>query len=412
MNDCRSNSPRLHLAIRGKIYLSLATSFMAKSMNRALLSVLLLEAAAGLAQVQPRGFNEVARQAEQARTSGHITEALQLYRQAVQLHSDWVDGWQALSTIYYAQERFPEASYALAHLIRAGKDADLAYAYLGLCEYEMRDYQHAFEHLGHWVAAGAPGDEHLADAASVRWAELLTKNGRFDESLYLLNKMAERYGPDSALVEIVGLAWLRIDDLPEHYPPARREQVWLAGSAYAWMAANKPDRSHAFLDKMADYYNQEPGVHLLRGSVDEVESRHADARKEFQEELKISPNSTSALVQLALLDLRLGELNEALDAATRAVALEPNKAQSHFALGQVLFASRKWADSAAEFEKMKQFAPNAAQAHRFLAQAYRQLGRETDAAREDAAFKASSSLQASYPPATSGASRAADRRMK
>jgi tetratricopeptide (TPR) repeat protein len=187
-------------------------------------------------------------------------------------------------------------------------------------------------------------------------------------------------------VEVIGLAWLRMKNLPEDYPPSRREVVWLAGSAYAWMSAQKPDRSQEYLDKLAAYYNQEPRVHFLRGSVFEAENRDADARNEYREELKISPDYTAVLVRLALLDLRLNELNEARDAVRHAIALEPGNAQSHFALGRVLLADKKWAESAAEFEKTRQIEPKVAEVHFYLAKAYRQLGRETDASREDAAY--------------------------
>lgn len=356
-------------------------------MNWVLSSLLLLTATAGAGQTLPGTFGEVVRQAEQARTSDHLQEALQLYRKAVQLRPSWSDGWRSIATIYYDQDRFPEAKQAFEHYIAIGKDVEPAYAFLGLCEYEMRDYEHASEHLSRWVGKGAIGGEQLTDAASVRWAELLTKRGRFIESLYLMDKIAARRGLDPTLVEAMGLAWMRMKSLPEDYPPERREVVWLAGSAGAWMSSKNPERSHEFLDRLAVYYGQEPCVHFLRGFVFENENRVEEAQKEYREELKISPDYTAALVKLALLDVQLGELNEAGDVARHAVALESDNAQSHYALGRVLFAEQKWAESAVELGKAKQIAPNVSKVRFHLAQAYRQLGRTTDAARENADFK-------------------------
>ena len=379
--------------IRGEARKCRPEYYSTNNMNWVLYLVLLLTATAGTTQALPGGFGEAARQAEQARTSGHLPDAIQLYRKAVQLRPDWSEGWQSLATIYYEQERFPEAKQAFEHYIATGKDVELAYAYLGLCEYEMRDYEHASEHLSRWIGKGAIGDEQLTDAASVRWSELRTKEGRFVEALYLLDKVAARHGPDPALVEAMGLAWMHMKYLPEDYPPERREVVWLAGSAAAWVAARKPERSHEFLDRLADYYSQEPSVHFLRGFVYESEHRDEDAQKEYREELKISPDYTAALVELSLLDVQLGKLDEAGDVASHAVAIEPNNAQPHYAFGRVLLAEKKWAESAAELQKAKQIAPNAAEVHFHLATVYRQLGRGADAAREDAAFKALKSKQ-------------------
>jgi tetratricopeptide (TPR) repeat protein len=211
-------------------------------MIRVVFALLLLLGFAGAAPtVAADRFSEIAHQAEQARSSDHLTEALRLYREGVRLRPTWSEGWRSLGSIYYDQDRFSEAHEAFRRYTATGKDVDPAYAFLGLCEYETRDYEHAIEHLGYWVQKGSPGPVQLVDVATVRWAELLTRKGRFLESLYLLDKQVAKYGPQPALVEAMGLAWMRMQNTPEEYPPERREIVWLAGSAGASMSAQKFD---------------------------------------------------------------------------------------------------------------------------------------------------------------------------
>jgi tetratricopeptide (TPR) repeat protein len=354
----------------------------------ALLALLLLGSGEVSATGAPGSFIQIARQAEQARSSDHLVEALRLYREALRLRPAWSEGWWALGSIYYDQDRFPEAQAAFSRYVATGKDVAPAYAFLGLCEYETRDYVHASEHLREWERKGSPGNAQLNDVATFRRAHLLTREGRFFEALYLLDKKAAKHGPDPVLVEAMGLAWMRMMNVPEDYPPERREMVWLAGSAAAWMSSSKLDRSHEFLDQLAAHYGQEPNVHFLRGFVYEFEKKNTEASSEYRKELKVSPAFTAPMIRLALLDVEDARLEEAQELARKVVALEPESSQGHYALGRALLAGGQWAESARELEKAKELAPDAAKVHFHLAQAYRRLGRKADADHEGAIFEA------------------------
>ncbi|MGB7846910.1 MAG: tetratricopeptide repeat protein [Candidatus Acidiferrum sp.] len=355
----------------------------------ALLPVLFFHAA----QVQKRPvpsttFTQILHQADVARTSDRLPDAIQLYRQAVKLRPSWSEGWWWLGSIFYEEDRFPEARDAFAHFIStAPKDAAPAYAFLGLCEYEMRDYDAASKHLRTWVTLGSPGNSQLIDVASFHWALLLTRSGHFFEALYLLGKKVQRHGPDSQLEEAMGLAWLRMPFVPEDYPPEKREMVWLAGAASAYLSALKLDRVHEYLDQLARLYGQERNVHFLRGYVYEFEKRDDEASDEYGQELKVSPDNVDAMIQLALICVEDSRLDEARPLATRAVALQPKSPLAHYALGRLLFANEKWAQCARELELARQMAPNNFRVHFDLARAYQKLGRMADADRENAAFE-------------------------
>jgi tetratricopeptide (TPR) repeat protein len=173
----------------------------------------------------------------------------------------------------------------------------------------MGNYPRASEHLRQWVEKGSPGNDQLIDVASFHWALLLTRSGHFFEALYLLGKKVEKHGPDPTLAEAMGLAWLR--NLPEDYPPQKREIVWLAGMASAYLSDLKLDRVHEFQDQLVAHYGQEPNVHYFRGYVYEFEKRYDEAAEEYRQELKISPDSAVAMVQLALIDVENSQLDEA-----------------------------------------------------------------------------------------------------
>jgi tetratricopeptide (TPR) repeat protein len=190
------------------------------------------------------------------------------------------------------------------------------------------------------------------------------------------------------LEEAMGLAWMQMKSVPEDYPPEKREMVWLAGSAAAWMSASKMDQAKEFLDRLASRYGDQPNVHFLRGFAFESVKDTEAAIAEYSQEVKISPLAATPAIQLALLYSDAGRQDEALEIARRAVALDPGNARSHFALGRVLLALQRWPESAAELEKSRELAPNAAKVHFQLSRVYRKLGRNEQAEDEEAAFEA------------------------
>lgn len=343
-----------------------------------------------VAYAAPSGtsFVELSRQAEAARKSDHLPQAIKLYQEALQLRPTWSGGWWELGSIYYDLDLYAEARQAFEHALQDDKKLVTSYAFLGLCEFELRDYSAARLHLKEWRMAGSPGEAPLVEVASLRRAELLTQDGRFFEALFLLNGQVPAHGPNSTLIEAMGLAWMQMKNVPEDYPPTKREEVWLAGSAAAWMSASKMDRAREYLDRLASRYGDQPNVHFLRGFVAESLKDSDSVIAEYSQELKIAPNAVAPLIQVALLCADEGRSEEALSAARQAVRLEPGNARCHYALGRVLQADEHWADSVTELEEARRLSPNASKVRFQLAKSYRKLGRKVDAAREDAAFEA------------------------
>jgi tetratricopeptide (TPR) repeat protein len=335
-----------------------------------------------------RTFEQIVRQAEGARAADRLPDAISLYRQGVKLRPSWSQGWWGLASIYYDQDRFPEAQEAFKRFIATSKnDAAPAYAFLGLCEYETGDYEHASEHLGAWVRKRLPGNVQLIEVASFHWALLLTREGQFVQALFLLEEKAKRYGISPPLAEAMGLASLRMKNLPEDYAPERREMVWLAGEASAYASLRDFDRAHEYAARLVAHYGQEPNVHYFHGTIYGFEKRTSEAAEEYRQELKVCPNHAPAMIQLALVDLQESRLEEALPMARQAVSLEPKDPLAHYALGRVLFATENLQESAQELEIAKDLAPASAKVRYQLARAYRRLGRKADAERESAVFE-------------------------
>jgi tetratricopeptide (TPR) repeat protein len=354
-----------------------------------LLSFLLLFPASSRAIPHPvKSFDDVTRRAGAARDANRVSDAINLYREGVRLRPQWSEGWWSLGTLLYDQDRFAEAEEAFKRFAGQTPKPGVAYAFLGLCEYETQEYDHALAHFRAWARAGWPGTPQLLDVGVFHFALLLTRNGEFVQSLYLIAPAAAKVGENPALAEAMGLASLRMQNLPEDYPPERREMVWLAGEAALYWAQQPHDfaRADEYAARLESRYPQQLEVHYFRGTLFNFEGKPAEAEREYREELRISPQHVPAMLALVDIDLDQNELTEAAVLAKKAVALEPKNPEAHHALGRVLMTEGQLQASAKELETAKQLNPDSALVRSHLAMVYSRLGRTRAAKAEAAAF--------------------------
>ncbi len=333
-------------------------------------------------------FETIAKQADAARSQNRVPDAIRLYREGTQLRPSWAEGWWYLGSLLYDQDRFPEATLAFQRLLTTSVHRGPTHAFLGLCEYETGKYDDSLTQFRKWADEGWSGTSQLRDVAAFHFALLLTRDGKFVESLYLLATLAPRLGDNPELSEAMGLASLRMHALPESYPREQRERVWLAGKA-ALYAAQSPaefQRADEFAVRLETRYPGEPEVHFFRATLYRFEDRTADAEREYREELRISPNHVPALVALAGITLDKGDLTEAGAMARRAVDADPKDADAHHLLGRVLLANGDLQASLHELQAAKQLAPDSPAVRSHLAMVYTKLGRLQQAKVESAAF--------------------------
>jgi tetratricopeptide (TPR) repeat protein len=347
----------------------------------------LLSVAAWAAPSAPqKSFDAVEREAESARMAGRLNEAIGLYREGVRLHPSWNQGWWWLGNLFYEQDRFPEAQASFTHFTAITPKPGAAWAFLGLCDYEVRDYTHSMEHFQRWMDGRGQGSSDLLDVASFHWALLLTRQGRFGRALYLLAGRATRKGESPLLVEAMGLASMRMTNLPEDYPPERREQVWLAGKAAFYASQHHFDRAREYFRRLLAEYGNLPNVHYFQGTLYKLHSRPDEAEREFRRELEVSPRHAAAMLELAQIDLDRDNSANAESLARQAVQLEPMNPDTHYILGRALLDAGRARESAQELERAERLGPEDAAIHFHLAAVYRGLGRKQDAERENSAY--------------------------
>jgi tetratricopeptide (TPR) repeat protein len=129
-----------------------------------------------------------------------------------------------------------------------------------------------------------------------------------------------------------------------------------------------------------------PGIHYRIGglimSQPGTPATAEEARKEFEEELKINPQSAGAEYYLGELARQANNLPQAIEHFSRATNLYAGFAEAYAGLGRSLLDCDRTADALAPLETAAKLAPDNPSTHFALATAYQRLGRKQDAARE------------------------------
>jgi tetratricopeptide (TPR) repeat protein len=129
-----------------------------------------------------------------------------------------------------------------------------------------------------------------------------------------------------------------------------------------------------------------PGIHFRLGRVAlskaESPSNTGEARKEFQEELKIDPINAAPVFWLGEIARRGGEWNEAISRFTDASKLDPGFAEAYLALGMSLNSAERFPEAVAPLERYVKMVPADAAGHYQLSMAYARTGRKDDAVHE------------------------------
>jgi len=369
-----------------------------KSFGLTLLAVLAMAPLSASAQMTAPGkpsanrssreaeFKSLVAQADAARSKDQVEVATGLYRRALQIKPDYVEGWWYLGLLFYESDQYQDGTDAFEHVTRIKPEMALGWAMLGLCQFEIKKYDGALVHLEHADQIGIPRTEDFYDVAMYHLALLLTRSGDFESATQIAVDFARRDkdGPD--IVETMGLAALRKPLLPSELPPLEREMVMDVGRAVCDAAARRASKVGPGISLLLSKYPKTPEIHFLVGTM-ELSINADQALADWKTELEISPNHARALACIASEYARRKDYQTALPFAELAVANAPDNFICHAVLGQVLTeGDLDLLRGIRELESAIHTAPDQPQAHFLLAAAYAKAGRKEDAARERAEF--------------------------
>ena len=330
-------------------------------------------------------FEVLAHRAEQARAAAQNAQAIQLYRQALQLKPSWTEGNWALASLLYQTNDYPGACKALDRLIAAVPNSGAAYMLRGLSEFEERDFAAALLDLRRGSTLGIANDPPLESSAREHLIALLTRAGEFDEAAAELTRAIQAGGSREIFGVLAGLIALHKPMFASQVPPQDQELVSLAGAAMFEALARHPEQAKEAFSTLVVRYPNAEYVHYLYGSFLLTSSPDA-GRNELKTELAHFPQDELARLQLIFDYLKSDDVAAALPLAETAVEQQPSSYKAHHALGRCLIASGQLDRGIRELELSRKLQPNSPQTRLALASAYAKAGRKAEADRERAEF--------------------------
>lgn len=334
------------------------------------------------------GFGQAPRsladRAERARSSGDTAEALRLYPQALRQSPTWTGGWWHYGGLLYESKRYGEAEQASARLTELAPDNSLGFALLGLCEFELSDWDNAALHLNKALNRGNLPDQMGQVSAYDLGLVLLHKRNR--DGAILTFRMLMHQAPDYPNLTIaLGAAELNLQALPSAQDPVYAA-TQMAGEAAVAVLRDQPRDAEKLYRQLIAQFPSQPFVHLCLGLFLESEHRDSEADDELTAETKLNPKSATAWLWLARVALVEQDAEKARSAAARAHALEPDNPVALLVEGRSYILEHQWEQALPPLQEAEKLAPQSSEVHFALASAYSALHRSEAAAQERQLF--------------------------
>jgi tetratricopeptide (TPR) repeat protein len=330
-------------------------------------------------------FDTLVAQAAEARKAERWEDAIALYAKAVKLRPKYVEGYWYQGTAYYTLDKFTECRDKFREVLRLAPKNGAAFAFLGLCEYRLKDYDKSLQHLLQSRIYGVGDTADLGDVARYHAAILMSRLSQFEQALQTLGEFASGGNDNPRVIEAMGIATLRLPMLPEELPPDRREMVLMAGRGSYQMATRNTAAAGKAFEALVIRYPETPNVHYANGVYLLLEQPDK-AIEEFKKELELQPGHSASLMQIAFEYLNRGEAQNALPWAKQAVEAAPKDFATHKALGQALLDTGDVDSAIAELQTGIALAPESPGLHFTLAKAYQKAGRLEEANKEREEF--------------------------
>jgi tetratricopeptide (TPR) repeat protein len=154
--------------------------------------------------------------------------------------------------------------------------------------------------------------------------------------------------------------------------------------AEAFESQGNWDKAAAQYSKILEQNSRALGIHYRLGRIflTKTPPDPGNAKKEFEEELKIDPNNASAEFMLGETARQAGRWDEAASHFSRASKLDEGFVEAYLALGMSLNSAGKFPEAIQPLEKYVKMQSDDPAGHYQLATAYSRTGRKPDADRE------------------------------
>jgi tetratricopeptide (TPR) repeat protein len=354
---------------------------------------------------QSREIREHFALAQQAMEQKQLDSAYREFNAILTLDPKNIEARGDLGVVQFLQGKYAEASQNLHAALRSQPSLWKAQAILGLCDKAMGRLDSAktlleksYPHLTQ--------DPRLQLNAGLALVEIDYQRLDMEKALEVLSRLRNANPSNVDVLYVTyrihsDLAVQARDSLALVAPDSARMHQLLA--EHLVTEGKIEDAITQYRDALR-IAPRLPGVHFELGeailAASSSEEARGQAQQEFETALAIDPGDAKAECRLGALANLRGDTATALQHYSRAAETDPESAEAQIGLGGVLLSTEELDKATEHLLRAVRIDPLNAIAHFRLSQAYRQLGRASDADNEVAKFKelraAEDRLQAAY----------------
>ncbi len=327
-----------------------------------------------------------------AREANRLEEAAAVYRDGVREHPRWIEGHWYLGTLSYELGRYGVCRTALQQVVRVQVENGAAWAFKGLCEFQLKEYTAALHDLTRASELGVGDAASLLAVVGYHRAILLARAGQYERAFDVDAGFIRGGNASPEILTALGIVMLRLPLLPADVPPGKQDMVNLAGRAGAMGMGLNREAALPLFQQLVATYPDVPNVHYAYGTF-LARDRPDEAIEQFRRELAVSPRHALAHVQIAQELVKRSDYTGATPHAVEAARLAPRNFLARKVLGQVKLETGDIAGAIVELEAARSLEPSSPSVRFQLARAYQRGGRTADAQRERAEFSRLEAIQ-------------------
>ncbi len=350
-------------------------------------SLLFLQSASAQTGTSASSFEVLSRKAAAARDGDRLEEAVTLYKQALALRSNWVEGWWSLGTIQYDRNSYSAAAQAFRRVIALDPKSGTARVMLGLCEFELGRDDSALQNIEAGKRTGIQQNPQLRKVMLFHEGILLQRKGKFEGAQSTLRQLCLEGVQSDEVETILGMVWLR---MTTSKPPATRsldaDVVSRVGRTACLAGQRKYDEAGADITALVHKYPDFPNIHYARGMFLLEAHDLPGAEEEFKREIANHPDHVYARLQIAAAKYKVNSA-AGLPFAQEAVKLAPGLPFAHYLLGLLYLDTDNYRNASQELEIAARYYSREPQVYFALGSAYSRAGRRQDAAKARATFE-------------------------
>lgn len=324
------------------------------------------------------------RRAAELQRQGAFQEAANEYRALLERAPNYAEAQANFGVVLARLGKYDEAVRAYETALRLNPSLTFVLLNVGILHYRAGQFAKAIGPLEQFDKL-APGNSPGNSQARQLLGSSLVELGRDAEAITYLEPLANSREMEATSLYSLGLAYLRLHR-QEVMTVSERLKARPNGEALAHLLQGQIHlEAFAFEKAVAELESiktELPRQQFLLGVAYHKLGRNAEARKQFEGELKRSPDDFLTLYYLALVLDQLGDSNAARERIESALKQEPNSAEALALAGGIALKQGNATDAVRFLEQAVERQPENTETRFQLARAYQKLGRKADAARE------------------------------